>query len=119
MCKLPFIFAFFALISAAAANENDQHTRILAASCAACHGTNGLSQGGTPLLAGLDESYFIGRMIEYRTRLNSTAVMVQHAKGLTLEEITALAKYFSSQAWACPYFKRNCLPDPIPSTPEN
>lgn len=103
----------FVWAAPAQAAEFDPHIRTLAASCAACHGTNGVSQGGTPSLAGLDESYFVRRMLEYRAEEKSTAVMPQHARGLTHFEITELAKYFSDQLRACPYFQKHSLKTPL------
>jgi sulfide dehydrogenase cytochrome subunit len=73
------------------------HTQVLAASCAACHGTNGNSVGGTPVLAGLDKSQFVTQMLAFRSGGRASTVMYRHAKGLTLEEIDQLAQYFSVQ----------------------
>lgn len=103
----------FAWATSTWAAASDFHIRTLAASCAACHGTNGVSQGGTPSLAGLNESYFVKRMLEYRAEEESTAVMPQHARGLTPFEITELAKYFSDQPRACPYFQKHSLKTPL------
>ena len=72
-------------------------TRTLAASCAACHGPEGNSLGGTPTLAALNQEYFIQRMQGFKDGSVSATVMHQHAKGLTTEEITALAGYFAQQ----------------------
>lgn len=72
-------------------------TRTLAASCAACHGPEGNSLGGTPTLAALNEDYFMQRMQGFKDGSVSATVMHQHAKGLTTEEITALASYFAQQ----------------------
>lgn len=79
------------------AADADRHTQVLAASCAACHGTNGNSVGGTPVLAGLDSSYFILQMQAFRNGSRSSTVMHHHAKGLTEEETTLLAEYFAKQ----------------------
>lgn len=83
------------------------HIKILAASCAACHGTNGSSVGGTPVLAGLDQSHFIKQMQSFRDGTRESTVMHHHAKGLTLEEINLLADYFSMQP-------RNSVSAPMP-----
>lgn len=79
------------------AAEDAVHLRVLAASCAACHGTNGNSVGGTPVLAGLDRSYFVLQMQAFRSGERASSVMHHHAKGLTEEEIALLAEYFSVQ----------------------
>jgi sulfide dehydrogenase cytochrome subunit len=75
----------------------DPHLRVLAASCAACHGTNGNSVGGTPVLAGLAPAYFISQMQAFRSGKLASTVMHRHAKGLTEAEIHLLADYFSQQ----------------------
>lgn len=72
-------------------------TRTLAASCAACHGPNGNSLSSTPTLAALNQQYFIQRMQGFKDGSVSATVMHHHAKGLTTEEITALAAYFAQQ----------------------
>ena len=73
------------------------HIRTLAASCAACHGTQGNSAGGLPSLAGLDRKYFIVQMQAFASGERKATVMHHHAKGLKLDEIEQLASYFSSQ----------------------
>jgi sulfide dehydrogenase cytochrome subunit len=75
----------------------DPHLRVLAATCAACHGTNGNSVGGTPVLAGLAPDYFIKQMRAFRSGELASTVMHRHAKGLTEAEIRQLADYFSRQ----------------------
>lgn len=73
------------------------HIRVLAASCAACHGTQGNSVGITPTLAGLDKGYFATQMLAFKHGERSPTVMHHHAKGLTEDEIQSLAVYFSEQ----------------------
>lgn len=80
------------------AAESDSHLRVLAASCAACHGSHGNSVGGTPVLAGLDAAHFRLQMKSFRSGERTSTVMHRHAKGLTENEIEALAAYFSAQA---------------------
>jgi cytochrome subunit of sulfide dehydrogenase len=73
------------------------HTPVLASSCAACHGTNGNSVGGTPVLAGLNSEYFLSQMYAFQSGSRSSTVMHRHAKGLTRQEIIELADHFSRQ----------------------
>jgi len=82
-------------LSAQAEDSSAIHT--LAASCAACHGPNGNSLGGTPTLAALNEDYFVQRMQGFKDGSVSSTVMHHHAKGLTSAEIMALASYFAQQ----------------------
>lgn len=89
-----------ALLSAAAplrAAGPDPHLRVLAASCAACHGPDGNSVGGTPVLAGLDRAHFIAQMQAFRSGSRGATVMGRHAMGLTEDEIGQLAEHFAGQ----------------------
>lgn len=78
------------------------HIRTLAASCSACHGTNGnaVKSGAefdATTLAGLEKPYIEQRLLDFRSGVRPATVMHQHAKGLTLNEISLLAGYFSHQ----------------------
>ena len=79
-------------------DSHASHIRVLAASCAACHGTQGNSVGITPTLAGLDQGYFVTQMLAFKRGERSPTVMHHHAKGLTEDEIQSLAIYFAAQA---------------------
>jgi len=76
--------------------QPDLHVRVLAASCAACHGTNGVSVSTTPSLAGMPAQDFLTRMTRFRASQKTGDVMTQHAKGLTADEIRKLASYFAA-----------------------
>ena len=80
-----------------AAAEVSQHIEILAASCAACHGTNGNSVDGTPVLAGLDATYFVMQMRAFQTNERASTVMHHLSSGLTLAEIAQLGVFFANQ----------------------
>lgn len=95
--SLSALALFLSLTGAAAAAGETGHIRVLAASCAACHGTDGNSVGGTPVLAGLDRIHFKLQMQAFRTGERSSSVMHHHAKGLAAEEIEQLADYFAAQ----------------------
>jgi sulfide dehydrogenase cytochrome subunit len=90
-------WVFFIPINTAIAGTFTPHIQTLSASCAACHGSYGNSLGETPVLAGLNEQYFIEQMIAFRQGSRASTVMHRHAKGLILEEIQQLAIYFSQQ----------------------
>ncbi|MEE9331026.1 MAG: c-type cytochrome [Methylophilaceae bacterium] len=83
----------------ASSNQEKIHTRTLAASCAACHGTLGNSRSITPVLAGLDATYFSTQMLAFKNgeRSSTSTVMHHHAAGLNIDEIDQLAHYFSQQ----------------------
>lgn len=73
------------------------HVRTLAASCAACHGSNGNALAGNAVLAGMDKSYFITQMLAFKNGDKPATVMHRHAKGLQVDEINELAAYFAAQ----------------------
>ncbi|MDX1572489.1 MAG: c-type cytochrome [Methylophaga sp.] len=76
--------------------EPDMH--LMAASCAACHGTNGYSQSEQmPSLAGLKTDYFVQRMLSFKAGEADSTVMHHHATGYTDTEIRQLAEYFAAQ----------------------
>ena len=86
-----------ALCSAAQAAGVDKHARNMAASCSACHGTDGYSEGGMPVIAGMDRALFVASMMEFKSGARPATVMHQHAKGYSDEEIGLLADFFSAQ----------------------
>ena len=77
--------------------NSSTHIRTLAASCAACHGSNGNAVAGSAVLAGIDANYFSTQMLAFKDGSRSATVMQHHAKGLNVDEINQLAVYFSQQ----------------------
>jgi cytochrome subunit of sulfide dehydrogenase len=95
-----FIVTLLSFSAYAAETQTPQkniHIRTLASSCAACHGTHGNSRSITPVLAGLDATYFSTQMHAFKNGGRSSTVMFRHAEGLTEAEINQLADYFSQQ----------------------
>ena len=114
MMKSNILTWFFVLISTASVAKaaevvssldslsNTSHIRTLAASCAACHGTNGNAVGGNAVnnnftLAGMNGKYFVAQMLAFKNASRPATVMHHHAKGLNEDEINLLAIYFSQQ----------------------
>lgn len=118
------IFLSTLFLSSLAVAEQTQGQR-LAWSCFACHGVNGASQGpATPVIAGLSYNYLVGAMLSYKHAADLdkaldvidnnpdledvylykrfSAVMKHVAAGYNLDEIKALAKYFSEQNFVRP-----------------
>jgi len=85
------------LFTATSHAEVDAHSRNLAASCAGCHGTNGHSVGGTPVLAGLDKALFVAAMKDFKSGARPSTVMQNHAKGYSDEEFEKMADFFAAQ----------------------
>jgi cytochrome c553 len=71
--------------------------RDLAASCAACHGTEGRSVGGFAGLRGASRDAILEKLKGFRTGALQASVMHQHAKGYTDRELDLLADYFAKQ----------------------
>ncbi len=72
--------------------------RNLAAGCAACHGTNGRSVAGTPVLAGMEREELVRQLQAFRDGKRQGTIMFRLAKGYTDAEIAAMADYFTAQA---------------------
>jgi cytochrome c553 len=83
--------------SGAAQAAPDAAARQIAATCSACHGTNGFSVGGTPVLAGLNRAHFIKQMQDIKSGARPATVMHRHAAAYDDAEIDKLADYFASQ----------------------
>lgn len=95
MFTIPIAFADG---SEASKYPQNLHTRSLAASCAACHGSNGNSaSGNAPSIASMDKATFVSRMLAFKSGERPATVMHRHAKGLTNQEIEDLAEYFWQQ----------------------
>jgi cytochrome c553 len=73
--------------------------RSLAATCAACHGTDGRAEPGAGLigLKGRDKDYIAAQLTAFRNGTRPATVMHQIAKGYTPEQIDQLAAYFAAQ----------------------
>jgi sulfide dehydrogenase cytochrome subunit len=88
-----------AIGTAAAAQTTDlRHARALAATCAACHGTDGRAVAGEAnvALAGLAKDHIVTRLQEFRDGKRPATVMHQISKGYTNEQIEAIAAYFAA-----------------------
>lgn len=68
-----------------------------AATCAACHGAEGVSSDpNNPILAGQYSSYLEHALKSYRDGSRQNAIMAGFASQLSDEDIADLAAYFSS-----------------------
>ncbi len=92
------LVASAALSLPARAQGADPHLgRNLAAACANCHGSNGVSRQGMPNLAGQQRTYLVQQMQDFRSGARPATVMHQISKGYTDEQIEALAAFFAAQ----------------------
>lgn len=100
--KLGFGLGFSAAIFvctpiAVHAQATDNAARDLAASCAICHGTNGVNAGGLPHLAGQPQNYIVQQLKDFRDGRRPATIMHQIAKGYTDQQYELLGAYFAAQ----------------------
>jgi cytochrome c553 len=88
-----------ATLSAAPAigQSPDTKARNIAATCANCHGTGGVSVAEIPSLAGRPRAEIVRLMQEFKSGARAATVMNQLAKGYSDEQIEALAGWFAAQ----------------------
>jgi len=89
---LPLLFA-----TDTQAQVSLNHGRNLAAACATCHGTNGVSHDGLPALAGMPRVQMSVTLKAFRDGQRPATIMNQLAKGYGDAEIEAISTYFASQ----------------------
>lgn len=91
------LLAASVLAAGAALAAEDRQAQVWAASCAACHGTNGKSNSAIPSIAGQDKQALLAKLKAYKSDQLSATVMHQHAKGYSDAELERLADFFSRQ----------------------
>lgn len=82
---------------AVAQGGDPKPARSLAATCANCHGTGGVSVGDVESLAGKPREEIVRKMQEFKSGARPSTIMNQLAKGYTDEQIDALAGWFAAQ----------------------
>lgn len=87
------------LAGQAAAQQDPNLARNLAANCANCHGTNGRAVPGAGIepLAGEPKDKLVKKIKEYRSGVRPATVMHQLSKGYTDEQIDLIAGFFAAQ----------------------
>ena len=93
--------ALLAVASGAAAAQEARAVpaQSLAATCAACHGTQGRAVDGAsvPGLAGQPALYMVEQMKAFKSGARQATVMHQIAKGYSDAQVEQLAAYFAAQ----------------------
>ena len=79
------------------AQPRDLQARSIAASCSACHGTNGVAAPGMVALAGYDKASMIKAMADFKSGARPATLMHQLSKGYSEAQIEAMASYFAAQ----------------------
>jgi len=91
--------ALAACVPFAAVAQDNPAARSLAASCAACHGSDGRSvTAEVPGLAGLPRDYIAAQMKAFQDGRRPATVMQQLAKGYSDQQIQLLADYFAGRS---------------------
>jgi sulfide dehydrogenase cytochrome subunit len=95
----PALLLLAAAVPAHAQGQQALYARTLAASCAACHGTDGRVVGGAgvPSLAGQPREVLANQLRLFRDGRRYSTIMGQLSKGFSDARIDELAGYFSSQ----------------------
>jgi len=101
--RLPPLIVAGALAMLAVAPSEGQPSdpnlgRSLAATCANCHGTNGVSVGEVASLAGRPKDELARKMQDFKAGRTPGTIMPQLAKGFTDEQIDVVAAWFALQA---------------------
>ncbi len=69
--------------------------KLWAASCMACHGTDGRAEGTGLTIGGLPAKDLRDKLLGYKRGTLPATIMHQHAKGYSDEELSLIADYFS------------------------
>ncbi len=97
--KLTLAGGAFLLAAAAHAQGQDAlNVRSLAATCAACHGTDGrpVAGGAVAALAGMPRADLAANLRAFKAGARPSTIMGQLSKGFSETQIDQLAAYFSA-----------------------
>jgi len=94
---LVWLSAGLLLPSAEAADSAARRGPALINACAACHGTDGRSQGAIPAIDNLSAEDFIAALKAFRADARQGTVMNRIAKGVDDAEISAMAAYIAGR----------------------
>lgn len=97
MHKTLLALAFIALSAPVSAGDDIE---VLARTCNGCHGVGGVSVGLTmPSIGGLPRQYLKNIMKQWKYDERTAVTMSRIVKGLSDDEIDALAAHFAKQRW--------------------
>jgi cytochrome subunit of sulfide dehydrogenase len=91
------LFTALCAMNSAAQTPDPNLARNVAASCTSCHGTNGVSKGTMPSLAGQSKAELVRKMQDFKSGKQPATIMHQLAKGYTDEQIDLSAGWFAAQ----------------------
>jgi cytochrome subunit of sulfide dehydrogenase len=84
------------VVSPAIAQDAPIDASVLAGSCANCHGTDGVSPGAIPSIAGQPYDVLLAQLQAFKAgEISGATIMTRIATGYSDEELEAIARYFS------------------------
>lgn len=83
-----------------ASGSTQRGAQVASATCAACHGDKGLSQGQFPSLAGQNAAAIYKQLHDYRTGARFNAQMTPVAKALAVTDLANVAAYYAAESKA-------------------
>lgn len=92
-----YVLGLLALCAGMAHAAENHSGRNWAAACSACHGTNGHAVTGMAALAGMDKTYLVNSMQDFKSGKRPATLMHQIAKGYSDEQIGQIAEFFAKQ----------------------
>jgi cytochrome c553 len=95
-CVLPAL-ALAWLPGQAAVPPSEFQVAVWAASCMACHGTDGKADGTSLALHGRSADELLRALRAYRTGERPATIMHQHARGYSDAELELIARYFATR----------------------
>ena len=94
---LATVFGAFAAAGSMQVQAADPSAKMMADTCAGCHGTDGASVGpASPNLAGISAIYFTDTMLAFKSGDRKSTIMGRIAKGYTDEQIEAMGEHFAA-----------------------
>ena len=76
--------------------SDELQVRSMAASCAGCHGTQGIAQQGMESLAGQPKEDLLKKMLDFKSGKKPATLMHQLSKGFSDLQLEQLASYFAA-----------------------
>ncbi len=87
------------LLAGPQALAGDMEAAILSNTCAGCHGTDGVSEGEAPVIAGMNEMYLNGAMKNYADGSRYSTIMGRIAKGYDQRQTEAMSRFYANKPW--------------------
>lgn len=98
MKRIALVAAWLAAVAAPVLAQDDPNLgRNLAATCANCHGTGGVSAGGNESLAGKRKEDLLKALQDFKSGAKPATIMHQLAKGFSDSQLEAIAAWFAAQ----------------------